>query len=195
MDMPTSLRTMMRISSNESQYIGWLIERLNIDFALSTKPEFWQAMAEAIQHTNWTHPYRKSLAMLFGLPNSVIQAGMRTHEHSALTKLPETVTIYRGTPMLSIKNKKPLKHDQAISWTLSKAVALRFAKSNAIHGRNENPRLITAKVSKADIKLLLLGRGEREIITFKPKVQNIEAVGPGYPGWEVAGTKVNGQLW
>ena len=169
---PNPVLRAMVINSNESQYIGWLV---NNNLFGTSDPLWWDALAEAWMHTNWTHPYRAELLARFKANREMArQHMMRSHERRVLAALPDIVTVYRGGDKHYLNSKAHVNWTKAISWTLDRRIAARFAAVNALNMRNKHPTIVTATVRKQDICAVLLGRGEREVITFAPRVTKVE---------------------
>ncbi|WP_448145391.1 hypothetical protein [Pseudomonas silesiensis] len=89
---------------------------------------------------------------------------MSRHERRALNQLPGTLTIYRGCGP---------KGKHGLSWTLSKEVAHWFANRFSY---DEPGLLITARVRKNRVFALKLGRSEREIVVWKPRIVSVEKI-------------------
>jgi hypothetical protein len=84
-----------------------------------------------------------------------IEAGvMNEEERDTLAALPDVVTVYRGT-------EHPQER-QPLSWTLDQKKARWFAVRFYRDGY-----LVTGETKKADIRALLLGRNETEVVTLR----------------------------
>lgn len=73
---------------------------------------------------------------------------MNTTELSIYNNLPDQVTVYRGIPNINKNN------EHALSWTLDKSIANKFALNFDINGSKENQNnsiVLTKKVNKKDI--------------------------------------------
>lgn len=84
---------------------------------------------------------------------------MTSEEIEFLRALPEEVRIYRGCYE---ENK------WGLSWTLTKSIAKGFPFLRRYKMKGQ-PLLISAKVRRENIIAVKLGRGELEIIAWKPK--------------------------
>ena len=70
---------------------------------------------------------------------------MNTTELSIYNNLPDQVTVYRGIPNIKKNN------EHALSWTLDKSIAKKFALNFDINGPKENQNnsiVLTKKVNK-----------------------------------------------
>jgi hypothetical protein len=88
---------------------------------------------------------------------------MTDEEIARFNALPDEVIIYRGCGAINM---------DGASWTLDKAVALRFPFLTRY--RADYPLLITATVKKSDIVAVNLERNESEVITFKAVPVSVE---------------------
>jgi hypothetical protein len=88
--------------------------------------------------------------------NEVGMDVMEVNEIDELLALPDKVTIYRG-----MSKKEKASGTYGISWTLDEEVAKFFAKRFQLKGTVEK-RII----DKSEIKALLLGRDEKEVIYY-----------------------------
>lgn len=105
----------------------------------------------------------KHMFTLYRRTPHIIPEMMRSHELRALNALPKMVTIYRGCT----------EGDKGgLSWTLDKAVAVKFPTLSRY--RTSSPVLLTAQIRKSRIVALKLGRREREVITFNVKNLTVE---------------------
>jgi hypothetical protein len=86
-------------------------------------------------------------------------------ERKAFDELPDPVPVWHG---LERKDREHL----GVSWTTDKGIAEWFAQRFA--RSNKRPAFIASGfVSKEHVRAYLLGRGEREVITFPEKVLKI----------------------
>jgi hypothetical protein len=84
---------------------------------------------------------------------------MTDEEQERYRELPEEVAIYRGCGPDNVRGA---------CWTLNRSTAETFPILNRY--RVAKPLLVTARVKKADIVAVKLGREEDEIITFFPRI-------------------------
>lgn len=85
---------------------------------------------------------------------------MDNRELSELRNLPDVFKIYRGC----YQNNKC-----GLSWSLSKDVAAKFPTLYR-YRQQGTPLLVIAEVRREDVIAIKLGREEREIITWNPKI-------------------------
>lgn len=71
--------------------------------------------------------------------------------------LPDTLTIWRGTHEPELESQ-----DYGISWTLNELLALWFARRPGVS--QERPVILEATIPKSEIRGLLLGRDEDEVL-------------------------------
>jgi hypothetical protein len=87
--------------------------------------------------------------------DSVIRELMNDEERMAFEALPEQITIYRGCGPKNIFG---------FSWSLDRKIAAKFPFSSRY--RTEEPKLLTATISKYRAAALKLARREQEVIVF-----------------------------
>jgi hypothetical protein len=97
---------------------------------------------------------------LNGRLNTPCPEMMDEEEQAAYDALPDSVVIYRGCYAV---NK------WGFSWSLSREVAAKFPFLGRYYRRDEQALLVKARVRKANIMAVCLGRGEQEIVTYNPK--------------------------
>ncbi len=101
-----------------------------------------------------------------------IREMMTDRELMVLQGLPDVFRIYRGC----YENNKC-----GLSWSLKKEVAEKFTQLHRY--RQEGiPLLITAEARREEVIALKLGRKEREIIIFQPKIISVEKKAPDCAG-------------
>lgn len=122
----------------------------------------FQLLGEQWSRFNSVYPHTRILADF--LLNADTKGMMTRHELRAFNKLPEVFTVYRGCQS---------KYKHGLSWTLSKEVARWFANRFSFE---EPGLLITARVKKAKVIAIKLGRDELEVIAWKPKIVSMEEV-------------------
>ena len=88
---------------------------------------------------------------------------MTEKESTALNKLPEIVTVYRGC----YENNK-----RSLCWTLDQSVAEKFPSDHR-YKQNGQPLLLKADIRRDLILAVKLGRSEDEIIAIHPKIRSI----------------------
>ena len=90
---------------------------------------------------------------------------MTPEEVAFYSVLPEEITIFRGCSK---------RFPKGLSWSMDPAVAGKFPflYRHAV----PDPVLVTARVRKADIVAVKLGRDEQEIVTLKAHIINTEAL-------------------
>jgi hypothetical protein len=144
----------------------WLEALLEIERMLPDK-QYWQLLAEVWSDIENIWQYKKELGELLNSKRGSREFIMDDDERKAYTKLPDSVTIYRGFD-------RP-RNKAGWSWTTDRAKAEWFAKRFAvIDGRK--PMLAIGTCQKADVVAYFLGRGESEIVVNPAKVKFIEAV-------------------
>jgi hypothetical protein len=84
---------------------------------------------------------------------------MNEDEQVAYDALPEIITLYRGC----YQNNK-----LGFSWSLEADVARKFPQFTR-YRQDGQPLLVKATAKKTSIAAIKLGRGEVEIITYRPK--------------------------
>ena len=84
---------------------------------------------------------------------------MNEDEQVAYDALPEIITLYRGC----YQNNK-----LGFSWSLEADVARKFPQFTR-YRQDGQPLLVKATAKKTSIAAIKLGRGEAEIITYRPK--------------------------
>lgn len=89
---------------------------------------------------------------------------MDEEERALLAAMPDTLTVYRGTP-------KPDLNGEGMSWTLNRDKAVWFAKRFREDG--DDVTVITGTVAKRDVLAYFTGRNEDEIVVF-PEYVTVE---------------------
>ena len=98
-------------------------------------------------------------------PTGPVSGLMTAQEQEAYAALPAILTVYRGCGARNMLGA---------SWSLDKGIAARFPFMNRY--RTPHPRLVTATVPKRDVLAVKLDREETEIITFKARRTQVEAL-------------------
>ena len=90
---------------------------------------------------------------------------MTEEDYDFYVRLPETVTVYRGTKYENYK---------ALSWTLSKKEAVWF--SERFLSENEKGQVYQAEIDKKDIFAYFNDRNEKEIVLDYRKLKNLKEI-------------------
>ncbi len=90
---------------------------------------------------------------------------MDTEDYAFYARLPETVTVYRGTKYENYK---------ALSWTLNKKQAVWF--SERFLSENEKGQVYQAEINKNDIFAYFNDRNEKEIVLDYRKLKNLKEI-------------------
>jgi hypothetical protein len=85
---------------------------------------------------------------------------MFKEDHAGHDALPDVLTIYRGCYEDNM---------DGMSWTLDRAIAVRFPTLNRYRRKNQEPYLLTRTIAKRDC-VYLGARDEREIVTAMPDI-------------------------
>ena len=143
-----------------------------IDLAWDLKFEDWLTLLgeqwEACDNISecvdalWETPFPELIKNPLVYRNAMMTAA----ERSALSNLPDTVTIYRGC----------YAHNKGgLSWTLSREIAERFPLTHRYHADGQ-PLLVRAAVNRDRIVAVKLDRGEEEVIAWMPKIITISHI-------------------
>lgn len=133
-----------------------------MDYYLSTHSiQDYSSFIDMYAHNeyNFSQLSRDKLNLIFQQPHKKI--GQKFIE-----TLPETVTIYRG------EGDKSTPVDKALSWTLSKEVAMFFACKNS----NTGASIYTAQIKREAILDYLDGRNENEILAFPEDIRILNRI-------------------
>lgn len=104
-----------------------------------------------------THVYQ-ILPLLKGA--KAIPEMMNNRELSVLRRLPDVFKIYRGCYQDNMCG---------LSWSMSAEVAAKFTTLNR-YKQYGTPILVVAEVRREDVLAIKLDRGEREVVTWNPKI-------------------------
>jgi hypothetical protein len=120
--------------------------------------EYWRELASAYIMQNYKKIPYKTYYKLFTAERAYREKLMSDEEREFLTKLPDTITIYRGGSLAENKSKK-----YGISWSLNKKIAEQFAD---VKGKRDGKEmiLIEKQINKADVIAYFKEREEEEII-------------------------------
>jgi hypothetical protein len=93
-----------------------------------------------------------------------LDAMMTAQEFSALTALPERITVYRGCYRIN---------RSGLSWTVDRNLAERFPRLTRYSRPGDHPLLLTAVVPR-ERAVLKLDRGEAEIIPAIARIRPVD---------------------
>lgn len=127
-----------------------------------SKKDFSKLLSDFWQNTEF--PHENGVYVMINLFEEAYKSNLMTaKEKKKLKELPNELIVYRG-----------LQHGakvRALSWTLSKEVAIWFAKRFDRKGT-----LYQGKIKKKDIFAYFIGRGEEEIVLNPYKLHKIEVI-------------------
>jgi hypothetical protein len=143
--------------------------------SFASPEELGRLLGEVWIDSNNVFQNRRVWRRLWLDPGIDVTAAMDDDDRSALAALPDIVTVYRGT-----------SHPRArapLSWSLDYDRAHWFA---AVRARPAGGRfLLTGRVRKKDIRAVLLGRKEMEVVALRVKVMSVRQIAEGEePKWK-----------
>ena len=120
--------------------------------------EYWEIFGEIWTDTENQWQNKSDFKRLLNSKRPNREAMMTEQEIEFLSKLPETVTIYRGC-------RKNL-NENGMSWTLDYEKAQWFMNRLNKYG---DGKILTAVVPKSEIYAVFLGRNESEVVWYKKR--------------------------
>jgi hypothetical protein len=125
---------------------------------------YWNSLGELYIYTENIWQRKRQLARLFISDRPHRQRLMSAYERRYLARLPNRITIYRGSQS---------KGMQGWSWTLDEKKALWFAKRLERLGIGI-PRVATGRAKKSDVIAYFSRRKEKEIVIVASKVKIVQ---------------------
>lgn len=114
--------------------------------------ENWSTCDNIMMHRTAFDIYLRARREEHGFP--VVEA-MDAGERTALSTLPEVVTVYRGCYSENMRG---------LSWSTDREVAAKFPTLNRYHRPRHPPLLVTGNVKRRNIAFLKLDRKEAEVV-------------------------------
>jgi hypothetical protein len=129
--------------------------------------DYWKCVALAWENIEVSLPDAKTWLAFFESKRPLRESLMTQGERKALAGLPDTLTVFRGYAMHGGHGGR-----DGLSWTLSEAVARRFAEyatggrraALCGHKRDATRMIISGQCRKRDVLAYFNGRKEREIV-------------------------------
>jgi len=135
--------------------------------------EYWPLIREVWQMATVTYPHSYRWLRLFRSPRPGRERMMSPVEIARLASLPNDFPVFRGVANI--------EHFAGLSWTLSRAVAVRLAQyafdsRRAWSGfRGTVPAIVSGWCNKCDVLAYLCAREEEEIVIPAGSVRNKKA--------------------
>lgn len=127
---------------------------------------FYNKRPELLTHIPKNHSH-DGIRITTNYTDEMLYNCMNTCEKKAYDSLPETFIVYRGYAVVEgVEEFDEDKAMKATSWTASRKTAKFFVDYHARDRTNTKKYIITAKIYKSDVALILLGREEAEIKLF-----------------------------
>jgi hypothetical protein len=151
----TELEEILRFT-NSYDRLPTLMDAYNLGRGQDYLQSWFLALAENWSSCDNISRFHSDLKIIFRRHRNLWAEMTPIDERGAFDALPEVVTIYRGCGP---------QNRLGLSWSLSREIAAAFPFLNRY--KTPSPRLITARIKRANIVGLMLGgRGEDEAIAL-----------------------------
>ena len=150
--------------------IEWFIEHYKIVYSDIGDKKYYKMLKEILVYIDNHDPYRKHYSDLISIGNDSTQM-MTSNEKKRYNKLPQKLTIYRGTSSHKKITKSNVNELYGNSWSIDREISIWF-------GMNHSPKfrgskyiiLLTYELDKSEVVSYFTERGENEIFIDYTKI-------------------------